>query len=146
MVSTVVRWLVALTAGFMSGFLVYIILALLIFSTTDGPPGWFGGVFLVVAVGSALFIIRGATTVSGVFSRSFLMGSAEWFVVIPVGVFIFSKVAVETEGTFVGAGLTTLLADGIAMVMFVFCLTGYFITVCILREKRMLRNTRGERR
>lgn len=141
------KYLVALIAGAMSGFLIYMVSAMLFLSDTASPPSWFIPVTLLGGWALSTFVlVRGASAASKVVSRSFLLGAAEWFAVIPAGFILAGKVAAEatTEmssdaevaGTVIGAGLITFLTGGVAFVMLFGCLLGYFITFLMTREMK----------
>ncbi len=145
--NAVMKYIVALIAGAMSGFLIYMVSAMLFVNDTANPPTWFIPVtFLGGWAISTFVLVRGARSASRVVSRSFLLGAAEWFAVIPAGIIIAGKSAAEatTElssdaevaGTVIGAGLITFLTGGVAFVMLFGCLLGYFITFLMTREMK----------
>ena len=141
------KYFVALIAGAMSGFLIYMVSALLFLSDTGNPPSWFIPVTFLGGLALSTFVlVRGARAASKVVSRSFLLGAAEWFAVIPAGFIFASKTAAEATselssdaevaGTVIGAGLVTFLTGGVAFVMMFGCLLGYFITFLMTREMK----------
>lgn len=145
--NAVMKFLVALIAGAMSGFLIYMVSAMLFLTDTANPPSWFIPVtFLGGWALSTFVLVRGARAASKVVSRAFLLGAAEWFAVIPAGFVLAGKSAAEatTElssdaevaGTVIGAGLITFLTGGVAFVMVFGCLLGYFITFLMTREMK----------
>jgi hypothetical protein len=89
----VIKVLVALAMGLFSGFLVYMVAAMLLAPMlfSDGKPsgGFVFITFLGGWAGSVAILLRGARTVSRVFARGFLLGAAEWLAVIPAGL-VFS--------------------------------------------------------
>ena len=141
------KFIVALIAGALSGFLIYTTAFLLFMSGTDAVPFWFVPVtFLGGWVISTYLLLRGARIVSKVISRAFLLGAAEWFAIIPAGVIMGGKALVETTdelssdaemaGATIGAGLITFLTGGVAIAMIFVCLLGYFITFLMAREMK----------
>ena len=85
---------VGIFMGFFSAFLLYMMAVLLVLpyilrSSGTEPPSAMYFAFLIFVFGwvlSSVFLIRHARSVSKVFSRGFLLGAAEWFVMIGVGV------------------------------------------------------------
>lgn len=140
------RTFLAIILGFFSGFLIYMASALLF---TDGDPSesfvmitFFGG-----WVFSTWLIVRGAKTLSKVFSRAFLLGAAEWLAIIPVGVVFSGKVLNETAqysngsgaemaGAAIGAGMVSFMTGGLAIFMVFICLLGFAISYFIGREMK----------
>lgn len=137
--------LVGIFQGLFSGFLVYMILALL-FIATGNPPGP-GFVLITFGGGWALstfLLIRGARSVSKVFSRGFLLGAAEWVVMILVG-FVMSGRAVSQSsattdagraGAAIGGGLAALITGSFSLFMAIVCLVGFAISYFMGREMR----------
>ena len=147
MIIVIMKLIVSLIAGALSGFLIYIALHLLFISDTDDNLDWFVPVtFFGGWIISTYLLLRGARTVSKVISRSFLLGSAEWFAIIPVGVIMGGRALIETTddysssfemaGATIGAGLITFLTGGFAIVMIFVCLLGYVITLLMAREMK----------
>jgi hypothetical protein len=147
------KMIVAIVMGFLSGWLIYMAAAMLFTEmfSTDGEPSsaifftiffFFGGWVLSTAI-----LIRGAKTVSKVFSRGFLLGAAEWLAMVPVGI-IFSGKALtktvtqgahsnaETAGATIGAGLISFATGGIAIAMAIVCLLGFTVSYFIAREMK----------
>jgi hypothetical protein len=138
-----VKVLVGIFQGLFSGFLVYMILALL-FISAGSPPG--PGFVLITLCGgwalSAFLLIRGARSVSKVFSRGFLLGAAEWVVMIVVG-FVMSGRAVSQSsattdagraGAAIGGGLAALITGSFSLFMAIVCLVGFAISYFMGRE------------
>jgi len=138
-----IKIFVAIVMGLLSGFQIYMTAALL-FADRE-PSVWF--VLLFFFGGAAVSIgllLRGATKVSKVFARGFLLGAAEWFALIPVG-FIYSAKQLsgtitsgpsgaEATGAVLGAGFVSFLTGGVAIAMAVACLIGFTVTYFISRE------------
>lgn len=137
---------VGIILGFFSGFLLYLMAAMVF--TNGEPSGLF--IFVTFIGGWALstwFIVRGARSVSKVFSRGFLLGAAEWLAMIPAGV-IFSGKALneaaqqgggteaELAGATIGAGAISFVTGGLAIVMIIICLIGFAISYFIGREMK----------
>ncbi|MBI1923297.1 hypothetical protein HYR99_03500 [Candidatus Poribacteria bacterium] len=138
---------VGITLGFFSGFLIYMAAAML-FSGGEPPSGafvfatFFGGWVL-----STWILVRGARTVSKVFSRGFLLGAAEWLAMIPVGMVLSGKALTQTvtqaggtdaavAGATIGAGLVSFITGGVSVVMALVCLIGFAVSYFIGREMK----------
>jgi zinc-ribbon domain len=145
--------IVAIIMGFLSGWLIYMAAAMLYTEMffTDGEPSsaifftiffFFGGWVL-----STVILVRGAKTISKVFSRGFLLGAAEWLAMIPVGIFFSGKALTKTvtqsagsnaeiAGAMIGAGLVSFVTGGIAMAMAIICLLGFTVSYFMAREMK----------
>lgn len=136
---------VALVMGFFSAFLIYMAAAMVL---TAGEPSS-GFVFVTFFGGwaiSVFILLRGAKTVSKVFSRGFLLGAAEWLAIIPVGLIFSSKALTQTvsqtstdaerAGAAIGAGLFSFITGGIAIGMAIACLIGFTVSYLIAREMK----------
>ena len=145
--TTTMKVIVALIAGALSGFLIYMTTSMLFMSASDPTPSWFVPVVFLGGWGiSTYLLLRGARTASKVISRAFLLGAAEWFAIIPAGVLVGGRALVETTdelssdaemaGATIGAGLITFITGGVAIVMIFVCLLGYLITFLINREMK----------
>lgn len=141
----VIKVLVALTMGFFSAFLIYMAAAMLF---SEGKPAT-EFVFVVFFGGwaaSMALLLRGARTVSKVFTRGFLLGAAEWLAMIPVGMVFSGKHLSQTiargasdaerAGATVGAGLVSLITGGVAVAMAVACLVGFAVAYLMGREMK----------
>jgi len=141
----VIKVLVAVTMGFFSGLLIYMATAMLF---SDGEPST-GFVFIVLVVGwavSVALLLRGATTISKVFTRGFLLGAAEWLAMIPVGIVVSGKHLSQTmargaseaerTGATIGAGIVSLVTGGVAVAMAVACLVGFAVAYLMGREMK----------
>lgn len=140
------RLFIGIVLGFFSGFLIYMAAAMLF--TSGEPSGTF--VFVTFFGGWVLStwgIVRGARTVSKVFSRGFLLGAAEWLAMIPVGMVFSGKALTETvaqgggtdaelAGATIGAGLISFVTGGVAVVMALVCLLGFAVSYFIGREMK----------
>jgi hypothetical protein len=140
-----IKGVVAVIAGFLSGFLIYMAAAMIL---TDGNPS---SVFIWIVFGggwalSVTLLLRGARTISKVFARAFLLGAAEWLAMIPVG-FIFtskqiSKTLVESmsgaemAGATAAAGVFSFLTGAVAVAMAVACLVGFTVAHLLGREMK----------
>jgi hypothetical protein len=142
---TVIKILVAITMGFFSAFLIYMAAAMIF---TAGTPSteFVLIVFLGGWAASAALLLRGARTVSKVFTRGFLLGAAEWLAMIPVGM-VFSgrqlsqtmergATDAERAGATMGAGLVSLITGGVAVAMAVACLVGFAVAYLMGREMK----------
>jgi Double zinc ribbon len=143
-----VKVLVGIVQGFFSGFLIYMILFLLLFDVLLQSPGLTAGFAAITFLGgwglSAFLLIRGARSVSKVFSRGFLLGAAEWMVMILVG-FVMSGRALSQSsaatdagrtGAAIGSGLVALVTGGFSLFMAIVCLVGFAISRNMGREMR----------
>ena len=138
--------IVGIVLGFFSGFLIYMASAMLF---TSGVPS---GAFVFVTffggwVLSTIILVRGARTVSKVFSRGFLLGAAEWLVMIPVGMIFSGKALTETvtqgtstgaevAGATIGAGLISFITGGVSIAMALVCLLGFAVSYFIGQEMK----------
>lgn len=135
--------LVALVMGFFSGLLIYMAGALLL---TSGAPST-GFVFVTFFGGwaiSTFIIVRGARSLSRVFSRGFLIGAAEWLAMIPVSIIYSGKTLTETVSenaadaeiavATIAAGLFSALTGGLAVGMALVCLLGFAVSYFMGRE------------
>jgi hypothetical protein len=143
------RLLVAILLGFLSGFLVYMIAAMLIVG--PGTPGAssMAPLVLITFVGgwvvSSYFLYRGAKTASKVFSRGALLGAAEWIAFAAAGVLFSGRAAFHSAGASggsdaaqagaaIGGGIAAALTGGIALFMAVACLVVFAIAHFTGRE------------
>jgi hypothetical protein len=93
---------------------------------------------------TSFIIMRGARTISKVFSRGFLIGAVLWFTWIPVTIFLAgiaaAGVTAKTDsgaahaGAALGAGIFTAIGSGFAIFMVVVCLIGFLISFLVGRE------------
>jgi len=134
------KTIVALAMGLLSGFMIYMMAALVF-----GPsPALVAITFLGGWALSTWVLLRGAVSVSKVFSRGFLLGAAEWLLMILVGVIFVGKMAASTgapseaatAGAVVGGGLVAILTGGVSIVMAVICLIGFAISHSLGKEMR----------
>jgi len=137
---------IGIILGFFSGFLIYMAAAMLF---SGGEPSgafvfatFFGGWIL-----STWILVRGARTVSKVFSRGFLLGAAEWLAMIPVGMVLSGRALTQTvtqgggtgaelAGATIGAGLVSFITGGVSIAMALVCLIGFAVSYFIGREMR----------
>jgi hypothetical protein len=138
---------VAILMGLFSGFLIYMMSALLIADPAqNAAPSsalvvvtFFGGWIL-----SAWLLARHAASISAVFRRGFLVGAAEWLAMAAVGL-VFSGRAVSAAshagasdatnaGAALGGGIVAMLTGGVSVFMAVVCLIGFAIAYFTGRE------------
>ena len=140
---------VALFRGLFSGFLIYMMAVLLFVDMGKGSPPsplFVAVTFLGGWALSVWLLLRGTRTVSKVFSRGFLLGAAEWLVMVLVGI-IFSGRALSTTigqagapsdaaaaGAALGGGIVAFLTGGISIAMAVVCLIGFAISHSMGKE------------
>lgn len=137
---------IGIILGFFSGFLIYMASAMLF--TSGEPSGAF--IFATFVGGWALstwVMVRGARTISKVFSRGFLIGAAEWLAIIPIGLVFRGKMLSETvsqgggtdaelAGATLGAGVVSFITGGVAVVMALICLIGFAVSYFMGREMK----------
>lgn len=137
--------IVGIVLGFFSGFLFYMATALLI-AKGEPTPAFVLTSLLGGWVLSSVVLIRGARSVSKVFSRGFLLGAAEWLAMVPVGVVYSGMIlseslpegagSAEVAGATLGAGFISILTGGVSIAMALICLTGFAISFFIGREMK----------
>jgi predicted RNA-binding Zn-ribbon protein involved in translation (DUF1610 family) len=149
--------LVAIVMGFFSGLLISIMASMLMATTylAGNQPAsapWVPVVaFLAAWVLSTYVLLRGAISVSKVFSRGFLLGAAEWLCLIPVGMIIAGRVVSATvagsgdsggamAGAALGGGIFAFLTGGLAIAMAIACLIGFAVSYFTGREMKPERN------
>lgn len=144
------KTLIAILMGAISGFLLYMMVALLMIGPNMSSGTMTGVVFVMFFGGwilSAWLLLRGATGPSTVFRRGFLLGAGEWLAMAAVGV-IFSGKTVSSAvgasggsdaastGAVLGGGMFAALAGGVSVFMAVVCLIGFAIAYFTGREMR----------
>lgn len=143
------KTVVAIVMGFFSGLLIYFMAAMLTtdFSAQEQPSTPFVLLTLLGGWGLSAFILqREARSVSKVCSRGFLLGAAEWFAMIFVGL-IFSGKAVsgtvtatgsgaEKAGAALGGGAIAFITGGVSIFMALVCLIGFAVSYFIGREMK----------
>jgi hypothetical protein len=144
--------IVALFMGLISGFLVYMMAFLLLVDIGKGstPPALLlAGTFFGAWALSVWLLLRGARTVSKVFSRGFLLGAAEWLAMVLVGIIVGSRAVSTTlghtgmpssdaaaAGAAIGGGIVAFLTGGVSIGMAVVCLIGFAISHSMGKEMR----------
>ena len=136
--------LVALVAGAFSGILIFSASRILFFGDRWGLNWDMLVVFLGSWATSTYLLLRGARTAPKVIAGSFVLGAAEWFAMIPVGLVLGGRVAAEvTDATSsdsdmldatLGGGVMAFITGGFSVAMILFCLLGYLITFLTTRE------------
>lgn len=141
------KMVVALFMGFCSGFLIYMMAAML-FADISGGSGPSGALVAISFLGgwalSTWLLLRGAISVSKVFSRGFLLGASEWLLMVLVGIIFAGKTIADADptsdaasaGAAVGGGLVAMLTGGISIAMAVVCLIGFAISYSMGKEMR----------
>ncbi|MBA2491983.1 MAG: zinc ribbon domain-containing protein [Gammaproteobacteria bacterium] len=139
---------VAVLMGLISGFLIYMMGAMLAvdLSSSQAPaPAFVALLFLGGWALSTWLLLRGARTLSAVFRRGFLLGAAEWLLMAAIGV-IFSGRAVGSTisqtggsdaaaaGAAIGGGMMAAITGGVSVFMAVVCLIGFAIAYFTGRE------------
>jgi len=133
--------LFSLILGLLSG--IMICLEAAIFFDLESGTSFFI-TFFVGWIASSVLIDRGARTVSKVLSRGFLIGAAEWLMMIPIGMIIAgnaaSEVGADTDAekavAMIGGGLMAFLTGGVAVAMALVCLLCFAVTNFLGREMK----------
>jgi len=141
------KTIAAIVLGFCSGFVVYMIAAMLfapIKGTSETPGIILLGVFVIAWVMSAYAFRRNALTVSRVFTRGALVGAAEWLLVALAGMVMSGRLVADTSsgadseaaagGAALGGGLFALMAGAMAVGMAVVCLIVFAVAYFAGRE------------
>ena len=102
--------------GLFSGFLIYMAVAML-FANKEPSSIFVLTTFLGGWVISTIVLVRGARTLSKVFSRGFLLGAAEWLAMIPVGMVVSGQALTETVDQGSGSGAEVVGADVVGVVV-----------------------------
>jgi len=84
------REAVAITLGFFSGVLVYLMVATVLTVRNGDPVRILVAVvcFLVAMILSAIWMLRGTTSVAPVFRRGFLLGALEWIAITAAALYV----------------------------------------------------------
>ena len=144
-------WRSLLSAAFMgglSGFLIYM-MAFMVFNPRGAViPVFVSVIFFGGWILSIHLLLKGAATAAKVLGRGFLLGAAEWLIMIPVGLVFAGKIvagataaggagsAAFATGAAIGGGLVAFISGGLSVAMAVVCLIGYAVTHLMNREMR----------
>jgi hypothetical protein len=139
--------LVAILLGLLSGLLVSFEVALLLAEpdpTWRPPPSVSALTFIGGWIGASVLMARGTRSVVKVLGRGFLIGAAEWLVMIPIGFIAGARIVAALGGRMglplagmaVGGGIVAFLLAMIALVMALLCLVGFTISFLLGREMR----------
>ncbi len=104
---------------------------------------------------SSLLLLRGAQTAAKVLMRGFLLGAAEWLIMIFVGIFVSGRSAIqasaltsdnsaESAGAMIGSGIAAILLGGFSFFMVLVCLAGFAIVYFMKREMKRESTTQNE--
>ncbi len=146
---------IGLVMGFFSGFLIYVVLAMLVMdpsgtTSTDLSRILFVAVtFLGGWTLSSIVLLHGARSVSKVFSRGFLLGATEWLAMIPAGMIYNGRVVrdsvargvvrgtgTEAAGARMAVDLISFITGGISILMALVCLLGFAISYFAGKEMK----------
>ena len=143
---------VALIMGLISGFLIYMItfISFAPVEWTEVPGPAFFVLVLVAFLGgwwfSTWLLLRHARTTSRVLSRGFLLGAAEWFMMIFAGTIMTGRTTsalalasgsgAEAAGAAIGGGIAAFMLGGFSIFMAVVCLMGFLIVHLTNREMK----------
>lgn len=147
--------LVGVVLGFFSGFLLYMMGAMVLANPDRSDKGLPALVFVLLIGGwivSGWLLIRGAQTTAKVFSRGFLLGAAEWLAMIFAGIIFAGKTSIETAnatgdagvsaGVAVGSGLVSIVTGAFSFFMALVCLT--FFAVSYFWNREMKKEPQGK--
>jgi hypothetical protein len=139
---------VAVIFGGLSGLLIYFLVGMpLGVNSRFISPAFASIVIFSGWILSIHMLLKGSIRVSKVLARSFLLGAAEWLLVIPMGIFTAGRVVSEVTanhggsgaasvGAAIGGGLFAFVSGGVAVVMAALCLFGYAVTYFLTREMK----------
>jgi predicted RNA-binding Zn-ribbon protein involved in translation (DUF1610 family) len=139
------RYVIGTLLGLLSGLLIYMIAALFLSSSPEGPTGVFVAVFFIGGwVLSTVAMVRNTRSTSKVVSRGALMGAAEWILVIPAGAVMAGRATsavggasdAELAGAAIGGGLFAMFTGALALGMAVVCLIVFTIAYFMGREMK----------
>lgn len=92
------------------------------------------------------FLLRGAVSATNVLARGFVLGAAEWLMMIPVtwlfaGMLVADSVTASSSpvvfgGALIGGGVFSFISGGVSVAMSVVCLIGYAVTRFWKRETK----------
>ncbi len=144
------KTIVAIVLGFLSGFLAYMAVAMLLIpaNAKGGDPNASMSnailpafiAFGIVWIASAWWMRRGAKRVSAVCRRGFLLGAAEWVAMIPLGFIVGAQNATASHGgqiSNVDAGVIGILGvvtGGFSIAMAFGCLVCFAVAYLMGRE------------
>jgi hypothetical protein len=100
-----------------------------------------GGAFLLFGgwIVSAFFLLRGAMSTTQVLSRGFLLGAAEWLLMIGVGFVragrMLDLTGIQTERSVVSGGIVASVLGGFSLFMIAICLAGFAVVQFWKRQK-----------
>ncbi len=135
--------LVAAFMGACSGLLIYIMAGMLLIARGADPDPVFVFVTFFGSWGlSSWLMLRGAKSVSKVFSRGFLLGAAEWLLMIGVGIVFAGKTVASaapvsgaySAGAAFGGGIFAMITGGFSIAMAVVCLIGFATSKSMAKE------------
>ncbi len=143
---------IAIVLGFLAGFLAYMAIAMLIASGAHGDstalvPA-FGAFFLVWLV-STWWMLRGATHVSAVCRRGFLLGAAMWVAMIPLGFVVTAQNSSASRGGSIssaeaaGMGVVGIVTGGFSIAMAFGCLVCFAVAYLMGRETEFFLPDKG---
>jgi|SRR5580704_2670745 hypothetical protein len=132
---------VAILLGFISGFLAYMAMAMVLGPARSDPSSLLAafGAFGIVWMASAWWMYRGAKRVSSVCRRGFLLGAAEWVAMIPLGFVVAANSAAPHGGPLSSAqagaiGIVGIVTGGFSIAMAFGCLVCFAVAYLIGRE------------
>lgn len=139
---------IAAISGGLSGFLLYMMIVMSIFSTPASISQASASALIFTGwIFSIHILLKGTKQLTKIIARSFLLGAAEWLLLIPVS-FLFAGKAVtqavvnngestaHATGAIIGGGLFALLSGGFSISMAVLCLICYAVTHFLFKEMK----------
>jgi hypothetical protein len=142
--------LLGISLGFMSGFLIYMILAMVTQNPNSkgGPSSTFVAVtFLGGWAASTYFLLKNSSSVSKIVKQGALLGAAEWILFALAGLVLSGRstanvisesggTAAESAGAVVGGGIAAAIAGGVSIAMASVCLIVFAIAYFAGKEKQ----------
>jgi hypothetical protein len=132
--SVEMKMLISAAFGLLSSFVVYLLLALMLIERdwhrTTSPALFIWAFYFTWAI-SSLLLVKDARTIFSVFRRGFLLGAAEWLVILLAGVIYISNASgipspAPSEAFWgVSAGLASF--GKFSFSMMIVCLAGFAI-------------------
>ena len=144
---SVVHGAIRVLAGIVLGFFSGALIATIALFASGNPSNDLASLALLGGwILSTWLLLRGARTISKVFSRGFLLGLVEWLIMIPASMaysgqeltraFERGGSDAELAGATLGAGLASCMTSSVAIAMAIVCLVGYGISRLFSREMR----------
>jgi hypothetical protein len=143
---------VAIVLGFFAGFLSYMAVAMLTGAGAKGDSSAFApafGAFAFVWFLSTWWMHRGAKRVSAVCRRGFLLGTAMWVAMIPLGLVVTAQNSSASHAGSIsnaeaaGIGIAGMVTGGFSIAMAFACLMCFSVAHFMGREAESSRPTKA---